>query len=166
MQTPEQYIYEKAWTQVEAYALNRSVEDNIECGRIVESLQKSMGTGTLLDLHVAMMRKYGKPLCGTGRAVYISKFVVFKIPLNEAGFRANDVEISLCYVPEIPLAHTRYVKAKGIEVLAMQRVKEVTYDQIIEREGFMPKFVSAVDMAQVGYTRKNKLVAFDYGDMM
>lgn len=165
MQTPEQYIQEKAWSQVEAY-LDQKELNQEEQRRFTDGIKKSIGTGTLLDLHLAMMKKYGSPLCGTGRAVYVSKFAVFKVPLNEGGFRANDVECNLVYVPGIPLARTRYVKPMLIEILAMQRVEEVNYEQIMEREGVVPSFVSAVYMGQVGYTRKGKLVAYDYGDMM
>lgn len=125
-----------------------------------------MGEGHLYDIHKYMCSKYGPPKLGTSRVAYISKAVVFKVPTQPDGFRYNEFEISLCSVPEIPQARTHYLYRYGVPIVVMEKVEEATPDLIRTRLGRIPKFVSYVDMGQVGFTKKGKLVAYDYADQM
>lgn len=136
----------------------------------MKQVRSLLDSGTLVDLHQYMSNKYGCPKLGTSRVAYIGKICVFKVPITDSGFRANDWETSLVSTaPEdspyyIPLARTRYFK-HDIPIVCMERVEEANFDDIEKRLGHIPDFVSAVDMGQVGWTRKGKLVAFDYADL-
>lgn len=123
--------------------------------------------GVMLDLHTFMCNKYGLPKIGTGRTTYLSKNFVFKVPISEFGFRINDLEGSTISIDEgteyeIPIAKSRLLPKCDIPIVVMERVVEMTLDEIDDRFGYIPSFVSAVDMGQVGLNRKGKLVAFDY----
>ena len=136
--------------------------------KVVEDI---MGKGSLLELHRFCCQKYGLPKIGTSRVTYLSKFVVFKVPVTLDGFRNNDWEASLCGIGEegtdyhIPLARSRHLPHQDIPVVVMERITEASISDILEKLGKIPDFVSAVDSAQVGFTRKGKLVAFDYADL-
>lgn len=133
----------------------------------VESI---FGKGLLLDIHTMMCNKYGLPKIGTGRVTYISKTVVFKVPISDFGFRNNDIEASILSIHEntpyeIPIAYSRHLPNCEIPIVVMEKVKELTLTEIKDKLGEIPSFVSAVDMGQVGLNKKGKLVAFDYADL-
>lgn len=124
----------------------------------------------LLELHRFCCKKYGPPKLGTSRVTYLSKHVVFKVPINNDGFRNNDWEASLLSIGKdendpnyIPLAYSRFLPGCGIPVVVMEKVREATKDEIIAKFGAIPDFVYNVDMGQVDWTKKGKLVVFDYG---
>lgn len=143
-------------------------ESTEEFLKYVESI---FGQGKLLDIHKYMCEKYGLPKIGTGRVAYISKSVVFKVPINIDGFRLNDWEASLVSLNEgtpyeIPLAKSRhFFGSQDIPIVVMEKVKEMLLSEIKEMFGEIPSFVSAVDMGQVGLNSRGKLVAFDYADL-
>lgn len=122
------------------------------------------GECELLDLHKRMVAKFGLPEIGTSRAAYMSKTVVFKVPTTPDGFRDNDWEASLISIPDMPIARSRHLPNCDIPVVVMERVQPCGPQEIVDRLGAVPDFVSAVDMAQVGWTRKGRLVAYDYAD--
>ncbi|PTH79100.1 hypothetical protein [Aeromonas veronii] len=138
----------------------------------LESISSMITESPLLELHRRFCKKYGPPKLGTSRVSYISKSVVFKLPVSSDGFRHNDWEGSLMSIGEegdshyIPLARSRlhpgYI---DIPIVVMEKVEEASLQCIRERLGHIPGFVSAVDMSQVGFTKKGKLVAFDYADL-
>lgn len=128
------------------------------------------GSGQLLDIHSFMCKKYGLPKIGTGRVAYISKSVVFKVPIDIDGFRLNDWEASLSSFQagtpyEIPLAKSRHLLGVEIPIVVMEKVQELTLKEIESLFGYIPNFVHSVDMGQVGLNKKGKLVAFDYADL-
>lgn len=137
--------------------------DNID--EFLATLDGMFGKGSLLELHRWMCKKYGPPKLGTGRVAYIGKTAVFKVPISQDGFRQNDWEGSIVSLGEdMPIARSRlfYTPLSDIPIVVMEKVEEVYLDEIIARMGHIPEFVSAVDMGQVGFTRKGQLVAFDY----
>ena len=137
----------------------------------IADVEQLVGAGELLELHKYMCNKYGVPCLGTSRVTYLSTRVVFKVPINDRGFRGNDWEASLMSIGKegdkyyIPLARSRFLPKCEIPVVVMERVEEASLNNIEGRLGYIPDFVSAVDMGQVGWTRKGKLVAFDYADL-
>lgn len=133
-------------------------------------IESVFGTGLLFDLYSKMIDKYGLPKIGTRRATYISKSIVFKVPVDIEGFRENDWEGSLCAINpdsnyEIPIAKSRLIFCDDIPVVAMEKVQPLFLSQIKEKFGEIPAFVSWVDMGQVGLNRQGKLVAYDYADL-
>lgn len=131
----------------------------------LDAIEGMIGAGPLFDLHRLMCKKYGPPKLGTSRVSYLSKTVVFKVPVSENGFRCNDWEGSIVSLGDAtPIARARLHPNSEIPIVVMERVEEVSLEQICERLGHIPDFVYAIDMAQVGFTRAGKLVAFDYVD--
>lgn len=154
------------------YLMRAYLQDHFtEKKEMMDFIESEFGTGFLFDLHSKFIDKYGMPKLGTSRATYISKSCVFKIPISLEGFRLNDWEGSLCSIGEegteyyIPLAKSKLLYINDIPVVAMERVIEASLDDIKEKYGFIPDFVSAVDMGQVGFDSKGKLVAYDYADL-
>lgn len=106
--------------------------------------------------------------CGRNRIVYLlpSGKNVIKIPLSEAG-ENNNYDEAFRYSKRIerksiPLARCRMVKDTPylimeyvIDPFAIQHRRKYTLCN-------MPTWVEFVDCRQVGYTRQNKLVAYDY----
>ena len=132
----------------------------------IAQLEELCGEGELLELHKLMAAKYGVPEIGTSRAAYMSKTVVFKVPTTLDGFRNNDWEASLISIPDTPIARSRHLPKCDIPVVVMERVQPcIDLQECIDVLGTVPDFVSAVDMAQVGWTRKGRLVAYDYADL-
>jgi hypothetical protein len=150
-------------------ALNQIHPESSE--EFLKYVENIFGQGELLDIHKYMCEKYGLPKIGTGRVAYISKKVVFKVPIDIDGFRLNDWEASLVSLHagtpyEIPLAKSRhFFGSQDIPIVVMEKVKEMSLSEIKEMFGEIPSFVSAVDMGQVGLNSRGKLVAFDYADL-
>jgi len=88
---------------------------------------------------------------------------IIKLPRNGAGFIDNDWEGSISNAPgentetEIQYPHTRlfYVKKK-VPILFMETVTPAPFLK-------SPEWVYAIDSGQVGYTKRGRLVAYDYG---
>lgn len=154
------------------YLLQAFYQDHIENIDVFLTYVESIfGKNKVYDIHKFMFEKYGAPKLGTSRVTYLSKFVVFKVPISEYGFRTNDLEASIISIGEpddpfyIPLAKSKHFPNCDIPIVVMEKVKEASYDEIKNSLGYVPDFVSAVDMGQVGFTKKGKLVAFDYADL-
>ena len=87
---------------------------------------------------------------------------VVKFATCRRGWSCNDLEAFLFakYVSEKPtiFARCRMIVLGGVECLLMEHVNEIN--------GFgtpgLPPWVSSIDCGQVGYTRRGKLVAYDY----
>jgi hypothetical protein len=100
---------------------------------------------------------------GRNRAVYqLRKDYVIKVPINEDGFADNFNEDRAYHRRRNePLAAARMVyadKSDGIPLLVMEYVEPVKSFKDL------PSWVYSIDSMQVGYNRKGKLVAYDYGD--
>lgn len=107
---------------------------------------------------------------GRNRAVFLAGNYVIKIPLTDDGFVDNDWEGSIsnskqCYNhPDwIQYPRTRLVCYNEIPIVLAQKVRHVWEDEIKERLGFIPDWIYSVDCGQVGFTKNNRLVAYDYG---
>lgn len=107
---------------------------------------------------------------GRNRNVFdLGKYVV-KIPKNLAGFGDNDWEGSVSNSPE-SLGHDDYVQYprtrlayyKEVPIVFMEKVEPVTAKEIVRRLGYEPDWVNSVDCGQVGFNRKGRLLAYDYG---
>lgn len=138
---------------------------------MINFIESEFGDGIVLELHKRFLGKYGLPKLGTGRATYLSKSCVFKLPVSPDGFRQNDREGCLCEIGEagkqghIPIARSKLIIIKDIPIVIMEKVEIAFFDDIKAKMGHVPEFVTWVDMGQVGFDRKNKLVAFDYADL-
>ena len=78
----------------------------------LQEVSCAIGEGVLLDLHHSLVKKYGMPHLGTSRVCYVSKSVVFKVPISPDGFYHNDAEASLISTDWIEadcLAKTRLI---------------------------------------------------------
>lgn len=98
--------------------------------------------------------KYGEPNVGRNRAVFISKFCVIKVPINDNGVVDNDWEAS---VRSDTTARGRWLRIDGL-VCCMQERLRIDIDR-----SNLPDWTASIDCAQVGYDRKNNLRAFDFG---
>lgn len=98
--------------------------------------------------------KYGEPLCGRNRAVFISKFCVIKVPINDNGLVDNDWEAS---VKSDITASGRWLELNGLVCCMQQKLNTE-----IPKRG-LPAWVSSVDCQQVGYDRRGNLRAYDFG---
>lgn len=147
------------------------MQDNYaDNNEFIKYIEDEFGVGRVLDLHKSMTGKYGTPKFGTGRATYLSKYCVFKVPVSVDGFRLNDLEGSTISIGEpnkigyIPIARSRLILIKDVPIVAMEKVIEADINDIKDKIGKVPDFVSSVDMGQVGFNKKGNLVAFDYAD--
>ncbi len=135
----------------------------------LNAIKPMIGDGELLELHAKMIDKYGMPKLGTSRVSYVSKKVVFKVPINEEGFKFNDFELSLLSSDEKGAAqygHTRLAQPLGVDVLAMEIIERAETEEIQDRLGYVPEWVHDIDMEQVGFNRKGVLKAYDYADIL
>ena len=115
---------------------------------------------TLLSLH----KRYGKKCeaieYGRNRATYIFKNYVVKIPISFDGFVDNDWEGS---VKADVYARTRLAYYKDIPVVFMETIIYADNKTIKNILSFVPDWVYSIDCGQVGFNRKNELLAFDFG---
>lgn len=102
------------------------------------------------------------------RNVFIYQKVVVKLPIDSLGFMANDWEGSISNTPEsfnhpyyVQYPRTRLYYWKGIPILWMEKVEIADWTD--KSYSDFPDWVGSVDCGQVGYTRKGRLVAYDYG---
>lgn len=98
--------------------------------------------------------KYGEPDCGRNRAVFISKFCVIKVPINDNGVIDNDWEAS---VKSDTTANGRWLEIDGLVCCMQQKLNTEIKDHDL------PDWVGSVDCQQVGYDRKGNLRAYDFG---
>ncbi|QDJ96217.1 hypothetical protein Xoosp13_30 [Xanthomonas phage Xoo-sp13] len=104
---------------------------------------------------------------GRNRVVLLMGPYVIKFPISWDGHADNDWEGSISnakedepdYNPDnVQYARTRLAYFEKTPILFMEQVKST--DEPYE---VLPDWVGYVDCAQVGYNRKGKLVAYDYG---
>lgn len=121
---------------------------------------------------LALKRKYKKRakavFMGRNRIVYdMGKYVV-KIPLNEDGIADNDWEGSTVWEdsPDHITARTRaaWVDCKCHGVIPILFAERVNFEALagVGYEA-LPEWAGSIDCGQVGYTKKGKLVAYDFG---
>lgn len=100
--------------------------------------------------------KYGKPVgVGRNRAVFVTRsgrFVV-KAPLNDDGLADNQYEATRA---SARCARSRAAYLLGIPLVVAERV-------CLDVKKPYPHWVDGVDCGQVGYNRKGRLVAYDFG---
>lgn len=99
--------------------------------------------------------KYGQPSCGRSRATFTSKHCVIKFPLNIAGLIDNGHEAR----------YNDETTAKGRKIMLGDFVcvmqERLTYPE--SRLVNPPSWVYSVDCMQVGYDKKGRLKAYDFG---
>lgn len=107
---------------------------------------------------------------GRNRIVFLFDSYVVKIPRCSKGEGDNDWEGSVGNAPgsdteyEVQFPRTRLAYWRKIPIVFMERVEEVTVTYLRDMLNFhIPDWVDSVDCAQVGFTKKCRLVAFDYG---
>jgi hypothetical protein len=128
-------------------------------------------SGILKALHERFAKRAIEYTFGRNRGVFVMpRNYVVKIPKNADGFTDNDWEGSVSNFDEsdpnfdpddVQFARTRLfyypIENDFIPILFMEYVKQDTdWDS-------HPDWVGSVDCGQVGYTKKGRLVAFDYG---
>lgn len=108
--------------------------------------------------------------CGRNREVFVMRGYVVKVPLNGDGVADNDWEGSVSNCEEYPqndyqvqYARTRMVIVDDIPIVFMERLEDVSSEEIIRRLGREPKWCWAVDGGQVGFNKQGRLLAYDYG---
>lgn len=105
-----------------------------------------------------LIAKYGEPICGRNRAAFMSKHCVIKFPLNDNGICDNDWEGS-CSAPY--LAKGRWIQIDGFTCVIQERLTEIPADEFSYES--LPDWVGSIDGGQVGYDKKNRLKAYDFG---
>lgn len=123
-----------------------------------------------MDIEQAYIRfsTRGYKLVGIGRnrAVFSKAGYVVKVPINYNGIIDNEWEAAHCGNARegcVQHARTRSAFLGGLQLCLMEFVEYATTEDIIERIGHEPSWVWGVDCGQVGWNRKGKLVAFDFG---
>ena len=107
-----------------------------------------------------MMCNYEFLGAGRNRAVFLTpsgKFVI-KIPLNIAGNSDNYIE-GKKKNDDFPLPNSKYLEINGFSCVMMEYVEQLKISDATN----IPWWANYVDSMQVGYTRKGRLVAYDYG---
>lgn len=127
----------------------------------------------LMALYKRFSKKAKNIYYGRNRIVFDMGMFVAKLPCAWGGFGDNDWEGSVSNSKEQmlePTKHLQYARTKlvyvgGIPVCYMEKV-----DEALDIDGIhpfdnkrMPGWVSYVDCGQVGYTRRGRLVAYDWG---
>lgn len=92
-----------------------------------------------------------------------------KLPRNIAGLTDNEWESSTAEsfgdMTCIQYPRTRLGMFDGVPVLFMEYVRHTGYNGTRDELGYEPDWIGCVDCGQVGMTRKNRLVVYDYGYM-
>lgn len=102
--------------------------------------------------------KYGEPSCGKDRAAFISKHCVLKFPINDCGEMANDWEGSLI---SDTTAKGKWLEIDGFVCVMQEKLVEV--DWSVNEYSDFPDWVGCIDCGQVGYDRRGRLKAYDFG---
>lgn len=101
---------------------------------------------------------------GRNRSAMVFHNYVVKVPKNFSGIIDNGYE--MCATDE-HFARTRsfVVRTKSwtVPILFMERVFPATDEEIIERLGKLPEWVSKIEKHQVGFSKNGKLLAYDFG---
>jgi hypothetical protein len=107
---------------------------------------------------------------GRNRIAFEFDTYVVKLPITLNGIADNDWEGSVSNDPDaepnvwqVQYARTRLYYKGEIPVLFMEKVNYTTREELIDRFGKEPEWVSCVDCGQVGFNKGGKLVAYDYG---
>jgi hypothetical protein len=126
----------------------------------------------LLPLYERFLRRATSAYGGRNRNVFhLGGNLVVKLPRNYDGFCDNDWEGSISNSAE-SLGHPHYVQYprtrlayynNEVPVIWMEYVEYASSTRLIEEFGEVPDWVYSVDCGQVGFTRRGRLVAFDYG---
>lgn len=121
------------------------------------------------ELAQRLFAKYGNYELGRNRLVFFSKFSVIKIPTANDGCADNDWEGSVCggiarsreweSQEDANYPNTKLLEIDGLVCVMMERVEPVHFDNYNK----VPDWVKGIDGGQVGFTKKGKLVAYDYG---
>lgn len=105
---------------------------------------------------------------GRNRCTFLFNNFVVKLPMNTNGISDNDWEGSVSNGDNQDPWHVRYARTRliyieDIPVVFMERVNDASYEAIACKMGEVPIWVDSVDCGQVGFNRRGKLVAYDYG---
>lgn len=106
---------------------------------------------------------------GRTRVVFEFDTFVIKIPKNLDGYMDNATEAKYGHFKrkkkpdDIQYARTKLVEWNGIPILFMERVEHANKDKIIKKIGKKPYWVDFIDCQQVGFNKKDELVAYDFG---
>lgn len=115
--------------------------------------------------NIILNLKNNYEVLGIGRNRIVFKLksgnYVLKFPLSNNGETDNDWEGSVCIDnednEEIQYPRTKWILYKGFVCVVMDMIKQK------EELSNLPDWVDSVDCQQVGFNRKNRLVAFDFG---
>ncbi len=105
-----------------------------------------------------LINKYGQPQCGRNRAAFISKHCVIKFPLNDDGVADCDWEGS--YSGE-HLAKGRWIQIDGFVCVIQEKLRLIPNKEFSYAN--LPDWVGSIDCGQVGYDKKDRLKAYDFG---
>lgn len=107
---------------------------------------------------------------GRNRRVYVMRNYVVKVPRNGDGIADNDWEGSVSNCEQYPqsdyqvqYARTRMFVVSDVPIVLMERVTEATSKEIVLRLRREPQWTWSVDGGQVGFNKRGRLVAYDYG---
>lgn len=90
---------------------------------------------------------------------------VLKLPYTDSGEEANRYEHAVYKQGKAKerLAKCRLVKLYGLDCLLMEKVREMTEEEICEHTAdSYDHWIYEIDCEQVGYNRRGKIVAWDY----
>lgn len=124
----------------------------------------------LVQLHIRFDRNR-EMHSGRNRNVFDCGNYVVKLPVNCEGISDNDWEGSVSNGPTQPRDNwtVRYARtrmmwvANKIPVVFMEKVEDASLQEIKNRLGNVPDWIDCVDCGQVGFNRKQELLAYDYG---
>jgi hypothetical protein len=88
-----------------------------------------------------------------------------KLPYTDDGEEANRYEHAVYKRRKVKerLAKCRLVKLYGLNCLLMEKVREMTEEEVCEHTaGGHDYWIYTIDCEQVGYNRRGKIVAWDY----
>lgn len=144
-------------------AVERSYEEKVQAER--KAFQQ-----VLKKLEARYAPRALEILEGRNRRVYVMRTYVVKVPRNGDGIGDNDWEGSVSNYEQYPqgdyqvqYARTRLMYVDDIPVVLMERVDDISSKEIVQRLGREPRWVWSVDGGQVGFNKRGRLVAYDYG---
>lgn len=129
------------------------------------------GAESILRLYRRYLGKGVPYEVGRTRITFLFRTYVVKLPWSHDGFADNDWEGSVSNMPETvgdyehyQYARTRLAYVGDIPVTFMERVEPARFADVDDFfDGEEPWWIACVDCGQVGFTRKGRLVAYDYG---
>lgn len=121
----------------------------------------------LLALHKRFKKRAFDILSGRNRNVFIMNGYVIKLPRNIYGAIDNEWEGCISNAnddpEEIRYARTRLAYFNGVPIIFMEYVEYASNEKMKTVLGKVPSWTLSVDCGQVGFNKKGKLLAFDYG---